>query len=105
MSSGFLTHNNIPSIIGSGVLMMQLYDHLHHRCTDDEIHTIVSEAVALEKEFLIDALPCSLIGINADVSSRRSSHPPFPCRHPYPPSDLILLVLISSRPHGPGPMA
>ena len=54
---------------------MQLYDHLAHRCSDEEIHTIVSEAVALEKEFLTDALPCSLIGINAEVSCSTRSLP------------------------------
>lgn len=53
-------------------LTVQLYDHLQHRCTDEEVHKIVSEAVVLEKEFLIDALPCSLIGINADVRSHFS---------------------------------
>jgi ribonucleotide reductase beta subunit family protein with ferritin-like domain len=47
----------------------QLYDHLHHRCTRDEVHDIVSEAVVIEKQFLTDALPCALIGINAGVSS------------------------------------
>lgn len=31
------------------------------------MHEIVQEAVAIEKEFLTDALPCALIGINADV--------------------------------------
>jgi ribonucleotide reductase beta subunit family protein with ferritin-like domain len=46
----------------------QLYDHLHHRCSTEEIHNIVTEAVELEKEFLTEALPCSLIGINAKVS-------------------------------------
>ena len=47
---------------------IQLYDHLHHRCSTEEIHNIVTEAVELEKEFLTEALPCSLIGINAKVS-------------------------------------
>jgi hypothetical protein len=35
----------------------------------DEVHDIVREAVIIEKEFLTDALPCALIGINADVSN------------------------------------
>lgn len=37
------------------------------------MHDIVTEAVVIEKEFLSEALPVGLIGINADVSSR----PPF----------------------------
>ena len=47
---------------------VQLYDHLRHRCATDQVHDIVSEAVVIEKEFLTDALPCALIGINAGVS-------------------------------------
>ncbi|WVF68813.1 hypothetical protein IAT40_003586 [Kwoniella sp. CBS 6097] len=44
-----------------------LYNHLRHRCPEDEVHQIVQEAVVIEKEFLTDALPCALIGINADL--------------------------------------
>ena len=47
-----------------------LYDHLKHRCSVDDVHHIVSEAVVIEKEFLIDALPCHLIGINAHLMSQ-----------------------------------
>uniref|UniRef100_A0A6C0AJX1 Uncharacterized protein n=1 Tax=viral metagenome TaxID=1070528 RepID=A0A6C0AJX1_9ZZZZ len=34
------------------------------------IHTIIKEAVELEKEFICDALPCSLIGMNAKLMSQ-----------------------------------
>ncbi|OXG84698.1 ribonucleoside-diphosphate reductase subunit M2 [Cryptococcus neoformans Gb118] len=44
-----------------------LYNHLKHRCSTDEVHRIVSEALAIEKQFLTDALPCALIGINAHL--------------------------------------
>ncbi|EIW69085.1 hypothetical protein TREMEDRAFT_31348 [Tremella mesenterica DSM 1558] len=44
-----------------------LYDHLHHRCSTEQVHDIVSEAVVIEKEFLVDALPSHLIGINASL--------------------------------------
>ncbi|ORX36346.1 ribonucleotide reductase [Kockovaella imperatae] len=44
-----------------------LYDHLRHRCSSEQVHDIVSEAVAIEKEFLTEALPVALIGINADL--------------------------------------
>ncbi|KAL7419614.1 Ribonucleotide-diphosphate reductase (RNR), small subunit [Cryptotrichosporon argae] len=45
---------------------MQLYNHLKHRCPQQQVHDIIREALAIEKEFLTDALPCALIGINAD---------------------------------------
>ncbi|WWD20001.1 hypothetical protein CI109_104474 [Kwoniella shandongensis] len=44
-----------------------LYNHLRTRCSTEEVHTIVADAVTIEKEFLTDALPCGLIGINADL--------------------------------------
>ncbi|KAK8849380.1 hypothetical protein IAR55_004712 [Kwoniella newhampshirensis] len=44
-----------------------LYNHLRNRCSTEEVHSIVADAVAIEKEFLTDALPCGLIGINADL--------------------------------------
>lgn len=45
----------------------QLYSHLRHRCDKEQVYGIIREAVALEKEFLTEALPCNLIGINASV--------------------------------------
>nr|ODN90884.1 ribonucleoside-diphosphate reductase subunit M2 [Cryptococcus depauperatus CBS 7855] len=44
-----------------------LYNHLKHRLSTDEVHKIVDEALVIEKEFLTDALPCNLIGINAHL--------------------------------------
>lgn len=35
-----------------------------------QIHTIIKEAVELEKEFICEALPCSLIGMNAKMMSQ-----------------------------------
>ena len=49
---------------------VKLYDHLRHRCSEGEVHEIVSEAVVIEKEFLSDALPVGLIGINSEVRQR-----------------------------------
>jgi len=34
------------------------------------IHTIIKEAVELEKEFICNALPCSLIGMNSKMMSQ-----------------------------------
>jgi ribonucleoside-diphosphate reductase subunit M2 len=45
-----------------------LYSHLQHRCSAEEVSLIVKEAVEIEKEFLTEALPCALIGMNSDVS-------------------------------------
>jgi ribonucleotide reductase beta subunit family protein with ferritin-like domain len=53
-------------------LIDQLFNHLQHRCSEEEVHDIVTEAVVIEKEFLSEALPVGLIGINADVSFTRS---------------------------------
>jgi ribonucleoside-diphosphate reductase beta chain len=36
----------------------------------EEIHTILREAVAIEKEFICEALPCSLIGMNSKLMSQ-----------------------------------
>jgi ribonucleoside-diphosphate reductase subunit M2 len=44
-----------------------LFNHLRHRCPEEQVHEIVTEAVVIEKEFLSDALPVGLIGINANV--------------------------------------
>lgn len=44
-----------------------LYAHLHHKLSDDEVHTIVREAVDHELEFVTEALPVRLIGMNAEL--------------------------------------
>ncbi|KAL0949712.1 hypothetical protein HGRIS_009749 [Hohenbuehelia grisea] len=42
-----------------------LFAHLKHRPEPDIINSIVSEAVQIEQEFLTDALPVALIGMNS----------------------------------------
>ena len=37
---------------------------------EDLIHAVIKEAVELEKEFICEALPCSLIGMNANMMSQ-----------------------------------
>jgi ribonucleotide reductase beta subunit family protein with ferritin-like domain len=37
---------------------------------ESKIHTIIKEAVEFEKEFICEALPCSLIGMNAKMMSQ-----------------------------------
>ena len=47
-----------------------LYGMLKNKLTDAELHAIVGEAVVLEKEFVCEALPVSLIGMNATLMSQ-----------------------------------
>jgi ribonucleoside-diphosphate reductase beta chain len=42
-----------------------LYHKLQNKLTKTEIEDIIREAVVIEKEFITEALPCSLIGMNA----------------------------------------
>ena len=41
-----------------------LYSKLKHKLSEDEVYRLVDEAVEIEKQFIIDALPCRLIGMN-----------------------------------------
>jgi len=47
-----------------------LYSMLENKLTDEELHAIVGDAVAHEKEFVCDALPVSLIGMNAGMMAQ-----------------------------------
>jgi len=47
-----------------------LYAMLEKKLTDAELHAIIGEAVTYEKEFVCDALPVSLIGMNQDLMSQ-----------------------------------
>ncbi len=42
-----------------------LYSKCRNRLPVDRAHRLIQEAVAIEKEFIMEALPCSLIGMNA----------------------------------------
>jgi ribonucleotide reductase beta subunit family protein with ferritin-like domain len=42
-----------------------LYNKLQKRLSQEEAHAMFKEAVAIEREFIIEALPCSLIGMNS----------------------------------------
>jgi ribonucleoside-diphosphate reductase subunit M2 len=46
-----------------------LYSHLQNRLSVDRITQIIAEAVAIEQEFLTDALPVALIGMNNKLMS------------------------------------
>jgi ribonucleoside-diphosphate reductase subunit M2 len=47
-----------------------LYSKLVHPLTMSELHEIVKEAVEIEIEFICEALPCNLIGMNAKLMSQ-----------------------------------
>lgn len=42
-----------------------LYHKLQNKLTEETIHSIIRDAVAIETDFICSALPCSLIGMNA----------------------------------------
>ena len=46
-----------------------LYSMLENKLSEETIHEIVGDAVAHEKEFICEALPVSLIGMNATMMS------------------------------------
>ena len=45
---------------------IELFKLLRHTPTAAVLHTIVREAVEIEKAFILDALPCNLIGMNSE---------------------------------------
>ncbi len=47
-----------------------LYNHLRNKLDDSVIKDLICGAVELEKEFIIDALPVSLIGMNSDLMAQ-----------------------------------
>ncbi len=47
-----------------------LYSYLQHKLSKTKAHKMIREAVKCEKEFITDALPCSLIGMNAKMMSQ-----------------------------------
>jgi ribonucleotide reductase beta subunit family protein with ferritin-like domain len=47
-----------------------LFDHLNKKPDTRTVHRIVRDAVAIEKEFITEALPCKLIGMNSDQMSK-----------------------------------
>lgn len=49
---------------------VRLFHHLINKPTDDEINAIMKEAVELEKEFICEAIPCDMIGMNIKLMSQ-----------------------------------
>ncbi|TWW01019.1 ribonucleoside-diphosphate reductase small subunit [Chitinophaga pinensis] len=46
-----------------------LYGMLENKLPEEQVHTIIRDAVAIEKEFITDALPVALIGMNSKLMS------------------------------------
>ena len=44
-----------------------LFSHLNHRPSKQAVQDVITEAVTIEQEFLTDALPCALLGMNATL--------------------------------------
>jgi ribonucleoside-diphosphate reductase beta chain len=44
-----------------------MYSMLQNKLSQEEVHKIISDAVEIEKEFISEALPVALIGMNADL--------------------------------------
>ncbi|KAF2489893.1 ribonucleoside-diphosphate reductase-like protein subunit M2 [Lophium mytilinum] len=44
-----------------------LFSHLNTRPSPKEVEAIITEAVTIEQEFLTDALPCALLGMNSKL--------------------------------------
>jgi ribonucleoside-diphosphate reductase beta chain len=47
-----------------------LYSMLENRLSEKQVHDIIRDAVEIEKEFITDALPVALIGMNAKLMSQ-----------------------------------
>ena len=47
-----------------------LYSKMEKKLTKRRIYEIIQEAVAIEKEFITEALPCRLIGMNCDLMTQ-----------------------------------
>jgi ribonucleoside-diphosphate reductase subunit M2 len=47
-----------------------LYSKLNHKLTQTQFNEIIKDAVAIETEFICEALPCRLIGMNASLMTQ-----------------------------------
>jgi ribonucleoside-diphosphate reductase subunit M2 len=44
-----------------------LFSHLNHRPSKQAVQDVITEAVTIEQEFLTEALPCALLGMNSTL--------------------------------------
>jgi ribonucleoside-diphosphate reductase beta chain len=50
------------------ILLYKKY--IQSKLSDETIHAIVREALKIEKEFILDSIPCKIIGMNAKLMSQ-----------------------------------
>ena len=65
-----LTHSNELISRDEGLhctFACELYSMIQNRVPLERVHSIVKDAVALEEQFITEALPCRLIGMNSDL--------------------------------------
>ena len=43
-----------------------MYSKIVEKLDQSKVHEIFNEAVSIEKEFILDSIPCRLIGMNSD---------------------------------------
>lgn len=48
---------------------VELFGMLNNKSSTETVHSIIRQAVEIEKEFIIDALPCKLIGMDSEKMS------------------------------------
>lgn len=46
---------------------VELYKHIVNRLSKEEMEELMREAVVIEEEFIVDSLPCSLLGMNSEL--------------------------------------
>ena len=44
-----------------------LYSYITHKLKEETVHKIFKEAVEIEKDFIINSLPCNMIGMNSEL--------------------------------------
>lgn len=47
-----------------------LYKYIKNKLSKTDVYAIIKEAVSIEKEFIIDSIPCAMIGMNSDLMSQ-----------------------------------
>lgn len=47
-----------------------LYSMIEHRLSEERVHNIIKEAVEIEKDFIINAIPCALVNMNSKLMSQ-----------------------------------
>jgi len=49
---------------------IEVYKYLNNKLSEKQIHKIIQESVEIETNFICEALPCRLIGMNADLMTQ-----------------------------------